>query len=203
MFPRLPRTFRLWMTPLIPVLNENKRWFVLTLLCTYQPYCYKEIVLKFPRVKWQQMPVSVCINVMSLFDPKAKATFCNIFTRLQRNSQKGNPKVLKWNPKKLQKRLQRPATKTVWIDFVAQNSAKKCSKRHSDIFECFCVRTFERFKKFECFFLQNKEYWNFLWLHYKNFQTTAILQLHCSRAKKIISVALALALETCVLYFFR
>ena len=123
---------------------------------------------------------------------KAKATFCNIFTRLQCNSQKGNPKVLKGNPKKLQKRLQRPATKSVWIDFVAQNSAKKRSKRHNDVFECFCVRTFERFRNIRMFFFKIKNCTDFLWLHYKNFQATEILELHCSRLKKLISVALAL-----------
>ena len=57
------------MTPLIPVLNKSKRSFVLTLLCTYQHYRYKEIVLEFPRVKRRQMPVSVCIETMTSFGP--------------------------------------------------------------------------------------------------------------------------------------
>ena len=126
---------------------------------------------------------------------KAKATLCNIFMRLQCNLQKGNPKALKGSPKKVQKRLQMPATKSVWADFVAKNSAKKRLKRHNDIFECFCVRTFERFNTFEYFFCKIKNCRDFMWLHYKNFQATAILQLHCSRAKKTHQCSLSLRVK--------
>ena len=87
---------------------------------------------------------------------KAKATLCNIFMRLQCNSQKGNPKVLKGSPKKLQKRLQKPATKTVWTDFIAQilqENVRNVTTIFSNVF-VFEIRTFLEHSNV---FFQNKE----------------------------------------------
>ena len=61
---------------------------------------------------------------------------------------------------------------------------------HSNVFFFFCK-------------IKNCRYLATMWLHYKNFQKTQILQLHCSRAKKLIGVALALEIKDAIFTCFR
>ena len=50
----------------------------------------------------------------------------------------------------------------VWTDFVAKNSARKRSKRQSDIFECFLFSNFRSFQNIQMFFCKIKNCRDFI-----------------------------------------